>query len=70
MTVRAVEWKKPYTGWKAISIDENKVISLNLRDENNLIIYDEWDDEIYVDLQLPDEIRPTDAFPVWVTQGE
>ena len=69
MTVRAVEWKQPYTWWTAIEIDENKVISLRLRDENNLIIYDEWDDEIYVDLQLPDEITPTDAFPVWVTTG-
>lgn len=69
MTVRAVEWKKPYTWWKAIEIDENKVISLKLRDENNLIIWDEWDNEIYVDLQLPNEIRPTDAFPVGVTTG-
>ena len=69
MATRVVEWKKPYTWWKAISIDENKVISLNLRDENNLIIYDEWDDEIYVDLQLDDEITPTDAFPIWVNTG-
>ena len=69
MTTRVVEWKKPYTWWTAITVDENKVISLNLRDENNLIIYDEGDDEIYVDLQLPDEISPTDAFPVWVTTG-
>lgn len=69
MATRVVEWKKPYTWGKAISIDENKVISLNLRDENNLIIYDAWDDEIYVDLQLPDEIEPTDAFPVWITTG-
>ena len=69
MATRVVEWKKLYTWWKAISIDENKVISLNLRDENNLIIYDAWDDEIYVDLQLPDEIQPLDAFPVWITTG-
>jgi hypothetical protein len=69
MATRIVEWKKPYTWWKAISIDENKVISLNLRDENNLIIYDEWDDEIYVDLQLDDEITPTDAFPIGVNTG-
>ena len=69
MATRVVEWKKPYTWWKAIDIDENKVISLRLRDENNLIIRDEWDNEIYVDLQLPDWIRPTDAFPVWVTTG-
>lgn len=69
MSVRNIEWKKPYTWGKAISIDENKVISLNLRDENNLIIYDSWDDEIYVDLQLPDWIKPTQAFPVGVTTG-
>ena len=67
MATRIVEWKKPYTWWKAITVDENKVISLNLRDENNLIIYDAWDDEIYVDLQLPDWIKPVDAFPVWIT---
>ena len=69
MTVRAVEWKNPYTWGKGIEIDENKVISLRLRDENNLIIWDRWDNEIYVDLQLDDEIRPTDAFPVWITTG-
>ena len=67
MATRIVEWKKPYTWWKAITVDENKVISLNLREENNLIIYDAWDDEIYVDLQLPDWITPLDAFPVWIT---
>lgn len=69
MATRIVEWKKPYTWWKAITVDENKVISLNLREENNLIIYDAWDDEIYVDLQLPNWIKPVDAFPVWVTTG-
>lgn len=69
MTVRAVEWKQPYTWGTAIEIDENKVISLRLRDENNLIIYDAGDNEIYVDLQLPDELTPTDAFPVWITTG-
>lgn len=69
MTVRAVEWKKPYTWGTAIEITEDKVINLRLRDENNLIIYDEGDNEIYVDLQLDDELRPTDAFPVWITTG-
>jgi hypothetical protein len=69
MPVRAVEWKLPYTWWEAISIDENKVISLNLRDENNLIIYDSGDDEIYVDLQLPAWIKPNYAFPVGITTG-
>lgn len=69
MAVRVVEWKKPYTWGQAIDINEDKVISLRLRDENNLIIYDAWDDEIYVDLQLPDWIKPLDAFPVGVTTG-
>ena len=69
MATRVVEWKKPYTWGKAIEIDENKVISLRLRDENNLIIYDEWDNEIYVDLQLPAWMKPLDAFPVWITTG-
>ena len=66
MATRVVEGKKPYTWWKAIDVNEDKVISLKLRDENNLIIYDEWDNEIYVDLQLPDGVEPLDAFPVWV----
>lgn len=69
MATRIVEWKKPYTWGKAITVDENKVISLNLRWENNLIIRDEWDNEIYVDLQLPDWRTPQDTFPVWITTG-
>lgn len=69
MTVRAVEWKRPYTWGKAIEITEDKVINLRLRSENNLIIYDEGDDEIYVDLQLPDGIKPLDTFPVGITTG-
>ena len=69
MATRIVEWKKPYTWGKAITVDENKVISLNLRGENNLIIRDEWDNEIYVDLQLPDWRTPQDTFPVWITTG-
>lgn len=70
MTVRAVEGQKLWTGWTAITVDQlNKTISLNLRDENNLIEYDVGDDEIYVDLQLGDEIRPNSDFPVWVTVG-
>lgn len=69
MATRVVEWKKPYTWWVWIEITDDKVINLRLRDENNLIIYDRWDNEIYVDLQLDDELRPTDAFPVWITTG-
>ena len=69
MATRIVEWKRPYTWWKAITVDENRVISLNLRWENNLIIWDEWDNEIYVDLQLPDWRTPQSTFPVWITTG-
>jgi len=69
MATRIVEWKRPYTWWKAITVDENRVISLNLRWENNLIIWDEWDNEIYVDLQIPSWRTPIDAFPVWVNTG-
>ena len=70
MVTRAIEGKALRSGWTAITVDrENRVISLNLRENNNLIIYDQWDDEIYVDLQLEDWIEPTDAFPVWITTG-
>ena len=69
MTVRAVEWKHPYKTGKAIEVTEDRELNLCLREENNLIIYDEWDNEIYTDLQLPNEVRPTDTFPVWVTTG-
>lgn len=69
MAVRTVEWKRVYSWGKWIEVTEDKVINIRLRDENNLIIWDEGDNEIYVDLQLDDEIRPTDDFPVWVTTG-
>ena len=69
MVVRAVEWKLPYTGWKAIEITNRKVVNLRLRDENNLIIYNAGDNEIYTDLQLWDEIRPSSEFPVWANVG-
>lgn len=69
MVVRAVEWKLPYTGWKAIEITNRKVVNLRMRDENNLIIYDAGDNEIYTDLQLWDEIRPSSEFPVWANVG-
>lgn len=66
MPVRIVEWKLPYTWGTGIWIDANKVISLLLRDENNLIQVNA-DNEVYTDLQLADGIEPTDDFPVWVT---
>ena len=66
MPLRLIPWQKFYTAGTGIEIDDDKVISLKLRDENNLIFVND-NNEIYVDLQLPDEIEPTDAFPVWVT---
>lgn len=68
MTVRAVEWKKPYTWGTAIEITEDKVINLLLREANNLLQVN-GDNELYCDLQLNDELRPTDDFPVGVTTG-
>lgn len=70
MTVRNVEWKRLRSWEQAITVDnENKVIRLNLRGENNLIIYEPNDDEIYVDLQFSWNIEPIDAFPVGITTG-
>ena len=66
MATRIVEWKLPYTWWTGIGIDTNKVISLLLREENNLIMVN-GDNEIYTDLQLAVNITPTDDFPVGVT---
>lgn len=66
MTVRAVEWKKPYTWGTAIEITEDKVINLLLREANNLLQVN-GNNELFCDLQLDDELRPTDDFPVGVT---
>lgn len=46
----------------------NKVISLLLRTEDNLLQVND-DDELYCDLQLANGIAPTDTFPVGVTTG-
>ena len=69
MAVRIVEWQLPYTWGTGIGIDTNKVISLLLREENNLIMVNE-DNQIYTDLQLADWVAPTDEFPVGVTVGK
>ena len=68
MATRIVEWQKPYSWGTAIEIDSDKVISLLLREENNLIHLND-DNEIYTDLQLEANIQPTDDFPVGVTVG-
>lgn len=69
MPTRIVEWKLPYTWGTGIGIDTNKVISLLLREENNLIHVNE-DNEVYTDLQLVANITPSSDFPVWVTVGK
>lgn len=66
MPVRIVEWQLPYTAWTWIEIDSNKVISLLLRDTNNLIMVNS-DNEVYTDLQLESWLTPSSTFPVWVT---
>ena len=69
MPTRIVEWKLPYTWGTGIGIDTNKVISLLLREENNLIHVND-DNEVYTDLQLVADITPSSDFPVWVTVGK
>ena len=69
MAVRIKEWDKPYTAGVGIEITDNKVINVLLRELNNLIMVN-WDNELYVDLQLDDGIEPTDDFPVGVTTGK
>lgn len=66
---RIVEWQLPYTWGTGIGIDTNKVISILLREENNLIEVDS-DNELYTDLQLAVNITPSSDFPVWVTVGK
>lgn len=69
MPVRIVEWQLPYTWGTGIGIDTNKVISILLREENNLIEVNN-DNELYTDLQLAVNITPSSDFPVWVTVGK
>lgn len=66
---RIVEWQLPYTWGTGIGIDTNKVISILLREENNLIEVNS-DNELYTDLQLAVNITPSSDFPVWVTVGK
>lgn len=68
MAVRIKEWEKPLIAWDGIDISENNVISVLLREANNLI-HVNGDRELYVDLQLDDGITPSDEFPVGVTTG-
>lgn len=69
MATRIKDWEIPYTWGVGIEITDNHVINLLLREANNLIHVNE-DNEVYVDLQLPDGIQPDDDFPVGVTTGK
>lgn len=66
MPVRIVEWQLPYTWGTGIEIDTNKVISLLLREENNLILVNN-ENEVYTDLQFAGGLTPQSDFAVWVT---
>lgn len=66
MPVRIKDGMIPYTWWIGIEITDNHVINVLLRELNNLIQVN-GDNELYVDLQLADNILPTDNFPVGVT---
>lgn len=66
MTVRLMEWEKPYTAGDGIDISTDKVISVLLREENNLIHLNS-NNELYTDLQIVAWVTPTDDFEVWVT---
>lgn len=66
MTVRLYEWDKTETGWAWIEITDNKVVNLILRNLNNLIKINS-NNEVYVDLQLDDNLQSSATLPVWVT---
>lgn len=68
MVTRLYEWDKNETWWTWIEVTDNKVINLILRSLNNLIKVN-WDNEVYTDLQLDDNLLSTATLPVWVTTG-
>lgn len=68
MTVRLYEWDKTETGWAGIEITENKVVNLILRNLNNLIKINS-NNEVYVDLQLDDNLQSSATMPIWVNVG-
>lgn len=69
MPVRIKDGIIPYTWWQGIEITDNHVINVLLRALNNLIHVNE-NRELYVDLQLMDNILPSSDFPVGVTTGK
>lgn len=64
-----VEWSKPFSAWPWINIDWDKVISVLLRAEDNLIKLNS-NDELYTDLQFASWLEPEDDLPVWITVGK
>lgn len=69
MTLWINPWTKPYSPWAGIAISVDKVISILLRDQNNLLHINE-NNELYCDLQLARNITPADDLPVGVTVGK
>lgn len=65
MPVSIYEWEKTVSGWDWIEVTENKVINLILRELNNLIKINS-NNEVYVDLQLDDNLQSTATIPVGV----
>lgn len=68
MGVRLYEWDKTETGGAGIEITDNKVVNLILRNLNNLIKINS-NNEVYVDLQLDDNLQSSATLPVGVTVG-
>lgn len=65
MPVSIYEWEKTVTGGDWIEVTSNKVINLILRELNNLIKIN-GNNEVYVDLQLDDNLQSTSTIPVGV----
>ena len=65
MPVSIYEWEKTVSGGDWIEVTSNKVINLILRELNNLIKIN-GNNEVYVDLQLDDNLQSSSPIPVGV----
>ena len=65
MPVSLYEWEKTVSWWDWIEVTSNKVINLILRELNNLIKIN-GNNEVYVDLQLDDNLQSSSTIPVGV----
>lgn len=65
MPVSIYEWEKTVSGGDWIEVTSNKVINLILRELNNLIKINS-NNEVYVDLQLDDNLQSSSTIPVGV----